>query len=113
MIRREFLKKASRAAALATLPGSLAMNETAAAVDPSRPIIDAHMHVWASDLKRYPNAHPYVQDYAGMPHAGTVEMLIEDMDRNGCTHCVLVQTICHGWDNSYTGRLRKTLSGAL
>ena len=36
-----------------------------------------------------------------MPHEGTVEMLIEDMDRHGCTHCVLVQTICHGWDNNY------------
>ncbi len=66
-----------------------------------RPIIDTHMHVWANDQKRYPFAHPYAKDYQGMPHEGTVEMLIEDMDRNGCTHCVLVQTICHGWDNAY------------
>ena len=46
-------------------------------------------------------SHPYAKDYQGMPHDGTVEMLIDDMDRHGCTHCVLVQTICHGWDNRY------------
>ena len=28
-------------------------------------------------------------------------MLIEDMDRNGVTHSILVQVIYHGWDNSY------------
>src|SRR5262245_40400559 len=59
------------------------------------------MHVWANNQQRYPFAHPYVKNYQGMPQEGTVEMLIEDMDRHGCTHCVLVQTICHGWDNTY------------
>jgi predicted TIM-barrel fold metal-dependent hydrolase len=28
-------------------------------------------------------------------------MLIDDMDKNGCTHAVLVQVIYHGWDNTY------------
>jgi predicted TIM-barrel fold metal-dependent hydrolase len=79
----------------------VANRHAAAAADGERPIIDTHMHVWANDAKRYPFAHPYVADYAGMPHEGTVEMLVEDMDRSGCTHCVLVQTICHGWDNTY------------
>jgi predicted TIM-barrel fold metal-dependent hydrolase len=69
--------------------------------DAKRPIIDTHMHVWANDAQRYPFAHPYAKPYAGMPHEGTVEMLVDDMDRHGCTHCVLVQTICHGWDNTY------------
>jgi predicted TIM-barrel fold metal-dependent hydrolase len=72
-----------------------------ASEDSHRLVIDAHMHVWANDQQRYPFAHPYVKDYQGMPCEGTVEMLIEDMDRHGCNHCVLVQTICHGWDNAY------------
>ena len=69
--------------------------------DSRRVVIDAHMHVWANDQRRYPFAHPYAKDYPGMQHDGTVEMLIEDMDRHGCTYCVLVQTICHSWDNAY------------
>jgi predicted TIM-barrel fold metal-dependent hydrolase len=103
MDRRRFLQaSASRAIASAALPATLALSRRAlAAPTTERPIIDAHMHVWANDPRRYPFAHPYVKDYAGMPHEGTVEMLIEDMDAHGCTHCVLVQTICHGWDNSY------------
>jgi predicted TIM-barrel fold metal-dependent hydrolase len=90
------------AAAITAAPITLALAGRAAA-EPAkkRPIIDSHMHVWSDDHKRYPFAHPFDAKYAGMPHAGTVEMLIEDMDRNGCTHCVLVQTICHGWDNTY------------
>ena len=60
------------------------------------------MHVWANDPKRYPFPHPYKNDftYDGV-HDATVEMLIDDMDKNGVTHCVLVQVVFHGWDNSY------------
>ncbi len=60
------------------------------------------MHVWANDPKRYPFPHPYKNDftYDGV-HDATVEMLIDDMDQNGVTHCVLVQVVFHGWDNSY------------
>lgn len=102
-LRRAFLKTAaSHAMAVGALPVTLALGHRASAAPArQRPLIDAHMRVWANDQKRYPFAHPYVADYRGMPHAGTVEMLIEDMDRHGCTHCILVQTICHGWDNTY------------
>jgi predicted TIM-barrel fold metal-dependent hydrolase len=101
--RRGFLRfAASRTMALGALSGSLALaNRAWAATRIDRPIVDSHMHVWANDQKRYPFAHPYAEDYKGMPHEGTVEMLIDDMDRHGCTHAVLVQTICHGWDNTY------------
>ena len=101
MDRRKFLSAAtSRALGVCALPGLVASRAQAAPAAP-RPIVDTHMHVWANDQKRYPFAHPYAKDYQGMPHEGTVEMLIADMDQNGCTHCVLVQTICHGWDNTY------------
>ena len=103
MQRREFLKSSTLQAIVAgASPAVLAFGEQAVAGgDSHRLVIDAHMHVWANDQQRYPFAHPYIKDYQGMPHEGTVEMLIEDMDRHGCTHCVLVQTICHGWDNAY------------
>ena len=67
------------------------------------PLIDTHMHVWSNDDKRYPFPHPYVPGFSikDVPHEGTVEMLIKDMDQNACTHAVLVQVIYHGWDNSY------------
>jgi predicted TIM-barrel fold metal-dependent hydrolase len=64
------------------------------------PVVDTHMHVWASDRARYPFAHPYVPK-AELGGDGTVEVLLRDMDANGVTHCILVQVIHHGWDNSY------------
>ncbi|MEZ6144653.1 MAG: hypothetical protein R3B91_04310 [Planctomycetaceae bacterium] len=51
----------------------------------------------ADDPKRYPFPHPYSADFKEPMHPGTVEMLIEDMDKYGCTHAVLVQVIFHGW----------------
>jgi predicted TIM-barrel fold metal-dependent hydrolase len=100
--RRAFLRTSALAAATVATRTILSPTKSASAAPPARrPVIDTHMHVWANDPKRYPFAHPYAKDYQGMPHDGTVEMLIDDMDRHGCTHCVLVQTICHGWDNTY------------
>ncbi|MBX9788181.1 MAG: amidohydrolase [Pirellulales bacterium] len=101
--RREFLKSTVLPAiVVGTAPAMLALGQRAVAGGPPRRlVVDAHMHVWANDQQRFPFAHPYVVNYEGMPHEGTVEMLIEDMDQHGCTHCVLVQTICHGWDNAY------------
>jgi predicted TIM-barrel fold metal-dependent hydrolase len=101
MLRREFLLSAATgAAAVGAVPAVLAGRARAAMADP-RTIIDAHMHVWITDPTHYPYAHPYAKDFQGMPCEATVEMLVEDMDRHGCTHAVLVQTICHGWDNRY------------
>lgn len=101
--RRGFLETAARSAVtLGALPAALAWNPCADAAPAYKPpIIDTHMHVWANDLKRYPFPHPYVKDFKDAPHPGTLEMLMEDMDRHGCTHSVLVQVIYHGWDNSY------------
>ena len=69
--------------------------------DSAPPVVDTHMHVWANDASRFPYAHPYVAPDTGLRGDGSVETLIADMDRHGCTHCVLVQVIHHGWDNRY------------
>jgi predicted TIM-barrel fold metal-dependent hydrolase len=97
--RRELLRRAVGSAA------ALGASASLSAADPGkpamRPIIDTHMHVWADDARRYPFVHPYDKDFTRPPHKATLEMLIDDMDRHGCTHAVLVQVIYHGWDNSY------------
>jgi predicted TIM-barrel fold metal-dependent hydrolase len=99
--RRVFL--AASLGAMAADPLNLATGRAAAADDVGgkSPVVDTHMHVWADDAERYPFVHPYVADFKGPPTPGTVEMLIDDMDRNDVTHSVLVQVIYHGWDNTY------------
>lgn len=98
--RRDLLKQVALGTASAGLMPST-LSSLHAATDSTTPIIDTHMHVWADDPQRYPFDHPYIDDFAGAPHEATVEMLVDDMDRNDCTHAVLVQVIYHGWDNSY------------
>jgi predicted TIM-barrel fold metal-dependent hydrolase len=65
------------------------------------PIIDVHMHVWSGDPVRFPFAHPYDPKFKPPRIAATVELVLEEMKHSGVTHCVLVQTISHGWDNRY------------
>lgn len=63
--------------------------------------IDTHMHVWSGDPQQFPFAHPYEPTFQPPAIAATAERLVEEMDQFGMTHCVLVQTIYHGWDNRY------------
>lgn len=94
--RRTFMKTAATAAATATLASPLR------AAQERTPVIDAHMHVWSDNQDPFPYAHPYSKGFTGATNAASADILIEDMDNNGVTHSILVQTICHGWDNSYT-----------
>lgn len=96
--RRAFLADASRSGAGLALATSAAVPARAA---DKPPIIDTHMHVWSDDLERYPFAHPYDKDYQPPKIPASLEILRKEMDESGVTHCVLVQTICHGWDNRY------------
>jgi len=101
--RRRFLSTtAQQAISWGVLSSTLTVSDPGfAAPQAEPPIIDTHMHVWASDRRRYPFRHPYINDFKSPPHEATLEMLIEDMNQHGCTHCVLVQVIYHGWDNTY------------
>lgn len=107
--RRGFLRSAaSSAATISTLPAALTLTDHVhAAQAATSPVIDTHMHVWSNDPQRYPFAHPYLKDFTAAPHEATVEMLLRDMDRHGCTHSVLVQVIYHGWDNTYVAECVK------
>ncbi len=100
--RRAFLRQLAVQGSAAASVGKLWADEA-----PQRsnsqgpPVVDTHMHVWADDSQQFPFRHPYQKDFVRPQYRGTVEMLIDDMDRNGVTHCVLVQVIYHGWDNRY------------
>jgi predicted TIM-barrel fold metal-dependent hydrolase len=67
----------------------------------AKDIIDAHMHVWSDDPVRFPFAHPYDAKFAPPKISASVDRLVKEMDEHGVGHCVLVQTIYHGWDNRY------------
>jgi predicted TIM-barrel fold metal-dependent hydrolase len=94
MDRRTFLATSTAATTLALVADN-------SATENKPPIIDTHMHVWAKAGDKYPYPHPYIPDFKAPPHEGTLEMLMADMDAQGCTHSVLVQVIYHGWDNAY------------
>ncbi|MBM3834006.1 MAG: amidohydrolase [Verrucomicrobia bacterium] len=95
--RRSFLRFAPPWAAASKSLADVLANEPAG----KAPIIDTHMHVWSGDLDRYPLAHPYDARFKPPPIAATVELLLQEMEQFGMSHCVLVQTISHGWDNRY------------
>src|SRR5438093_13309527 len=93
--RRSFLRAlASAATGLGAVAGA-----GAAAVQ--APLIDTHMHVWSGDLNRFPCAHPWERHVQPPKTPATVELLLGEMEQFHITHCVLVQTIYHGWDNRY------------
>ena len=94
--RRAFLGASASAMAL------LQWKPEALANAAARPlIIDTHMHVWSGDPQKFPLVHPYDAKFQPPQTAGTVEMLLKEMDEFGITQCVLVQAIYHGWDNLY------------
>jgi predicted TIM-barrel fold metal-dependent hydrolase len=102
--RRAFLADVARSAVAAGVGTAVIARPAAAGAAErvaAKPLIDTHMHVWSGDPERFPFAHPYQADYKPPKIAATVELLVKEMDESGVTHCVLVQTICHGWDNGY------------
>ncbi|MCP3696728.1 MAG: amidohydrolase family protein, partial [Planctomycetaceae bacterium] len=111
--RRKFLGGAVRAATGLSLVSASQQIEAVDQVAPTskKPVIDTHMHVWSGNLKRWPFDHPYSPDFKSKTTAATGEILIQEMDRVGVTHCILVQTIFHGWDNTYTAYCLKKYPG--
>lgn len=93
--RRDFLFAASQSA------GGLALAARSARAADKPPLIDTHMHVWSDDAERFPFAHPYEPNFKPPKIPASLEILRKEMDESGVTHCVLVQTIYHGWDNRY------------
>jgi predicted TIM-barrel fold metal-dependent hydrolase len=72
-----------------------------AAADLRPLIVDTHMHVWSGATTNFPFAHPTSSNFKPPAVAGTVEMLLDEMDRHTIDFAVLVQVIYYGWDNRY------------
>lgn len=90
--RRSFLKTTAATAFYTALPSAATAKEPKKA-----PIVDTHMHIWAKNLRKY----PFSPGIKPPKIAGTVDLLVEEMDQFGIDYCVLVQVIYHRWDNSY------------
>lgn len=89
----------------------LSLSGTAAEKLAKPPVIDTHMHVWSDDPRRFPFAHPYEPKYVPPNIPASVERVLKEMDAHGVSHCVLVQTINHGWDNRYLAYCLKAHPG--
>lgn len=88
-------------ASLATATATRAMSETAL------PVIDTHAHVFHRGLKLAPGRR-YAPDYDA-----PLSLYLEQLDRNGMTHGVLVQPSFLGTDNSYLVECLKQTNGRL
>jgi predicted TIM-barrel fold metal-dependent hydrolase len=76
------------------------MTHAGAGALPTSGIIDTHVHVW--ELGKGPGRQvDPTSPIRPVKQSGTVESLLEDIDRHGIDHCVLVQHSSFGADNTY------------
>lgn len=68
--------------------------------DSSQGTIDAHVHVWTSDTRRYPLAPGYAKDRMAIA-SFTPEELFAHARPCGVRRVVLIQMSYYGFDNSY------------
>jgi len=81
--------------------GMKAEEDTALAADREEEgFIDAHVHVWTPDTKRYPLASGYSKEKMAIP-SFTPEELFAHARPCGVTRIVLIQMSYYGFDNSY------------
>ncbi|MCW0218821.1 MAG: amidohydrolase family protein [Prosthecobacter sp.] len=90
--RRQFLTQTATAALGLQMSGCSTLGNTAA--------IDAHVHVWTPDTKRYPLAKGFEKkDMA--PPSFTPEQLFTHCKPEGVSRIVLIQMSYYGYDNRY------------
>jgi predicted TIM-barrel fold metal-dependent hydrolase len=93
--RRRVLQGGLATIAAATMGEHLPATETA-----KNTAIDAHVHVWTPDVKRYPLAKGYsVADM--QPRSFTPDELLAQARSAGVGRVVLIQMSFYGFDNSY------------
>jgi predicted TIM-barrel fold metal-dependent hydrolase len=67
---------------------------------PSAPYIDAHAHIWTSDVARYPLAPGFAIEDMDLP-SFTAEELLAHCRPAGVGRANLIQMVFYGFDNSY------------
>lgn len=93
--RRDFLKTSAAATA-----GLLTGHERASADDLRKGYIDAHVHVWTPDTKKYPLAEGFTVD-SMKPPSFMPDELFAYCKPSGVTRIVLIQMSFYRYDNSY------------
>ncbi len=63
-------------------------------------IVDAHVHIWTSDFKRYPLAPGFEPKDLWVP-SFSAERLLEEAHRSGVGRINLIQMTWYGLDHSY------------
>lgn len=96
--RRDFLS----ASVLAVGSGMIAGRDALAAspADLQAGSIDAHVHVWTPDTRRYPLAAGFAKEQMTLP-GFTPEEFFAHARPAGVTRTVLIQMSYYGFDNSY------------
>lgn len=98
--RREFLETVALGTAGGVLAGC-ASDSRRDDIDPrDGGFIDAHVHIWTPDTKRYPLAPGFLVSRM-QPPSYTPEELFADCKPVGVTRIVLIQMNFYGVDNSY------------
>jgi predicted TIM-barrel fold metal-dependent hydrolase len=111
MNRRTFLGRLGAGAIGAFALRGRSTEETVhAAIDArqaTRPIVDAHVHVWTKDAR-----YPWAPETKNPPDRdATAETLLELMAANGVDHTVIIQVIHYRWDNRYVADVLKKYPG--
>jgi predicted TIM-barrel fold metal-dependent hydrolase len=101
LLRRAALLATGGAALHAAAEPGISAEPDAADVPPPPPgAIDAHVHVWTPDVKRYPLAKGFsVADM--QPPSFTPDQLLAEARPAGVSRVVLIQMNFYGFDNSY------------
>ena len=97
MSRRMFVQSA---AAAAIAPAVWSRTSAAADDNAAGGFIDAHVHVWTPDVKRYPLVEGSRADQM-QPRSFTPEQLFAHCRPQGVDRVVLIQMIWYGFDNKY------------
>jgi predicted TIM-barrel fold metal-dependent hydrolase len=100
--RRDFLKRSMGlgGAFLGALGAASAGGGQAAGAHRPGRFVDAHVHIWSDDLKKYPVAKG-VRPEDMAPRVFTDEEILHQARPSGVTHVVLIQMSYYGFDNSY------------
>ena len=95
------LSRRSLMASAGVLAAGLGVQSVSAARDEAKPWIDAHSHIWTTDLARYPLRNGQKVDVL-KPASFTDDELLEVAGAHGVGQVVLIQHHpYHGFDNSY------------
>ena len=94
--RREWLLAAGGAGLVAAC-GSKSPTKPKAA---EHRIVDAHVHIWSSDTKRFPLADGFRPEDLWVP-SFSAERLLEEAHRSGVGRINLIQMTWYGLDHSY------------